>query len=152
MKRTRSDSAESAVKAMTAAALPPLAVPAHVQITEDAKPFWAGIIRARSRDEWIEVDLVIGAQLAQCQADIDAQAKLLREEGSVVVNERGTQVMNPRHSVVEALARREMAIMRTLRFGGKPAGDPRSKAGARKIERESARLRDELSEDPLLAS
>ena len=153
MKRTRSDSTESMVKALVSSAQQPLDIPKHVEITDLAKPFWDGIIHSRARDEWTEVDLVVGAQLAQCQADLNSESQVLRREGSVVTNARGTDIMNPRHSVVEALARREMALMRALRMGGRTvADDPRSKAGARKIERESRQLRDELAEDELLAS
>jgi hypothetical protein len=82
-------------------------------------------------------------------ADEDAE---LRIEGKVVKNDKGTQIMNPRTTVLEQLARREMALMRTLRMGGRIAGDSRDMAGARKIERQSKKLREELEEDDLLAS
>ena len=151
LKRTRSDSAQSAVSAMVAAAQPILPVPKHVTITDDAILYWNAIICARSRDEWTDVDLIVGAQLAQCQADFNTESITLRDEGSVITNARGTDVMNPRHSVVEGLARREMALMRALRMGGKVVEDPRSKAGARKIEQESRKLREDLTKDDLLA-
>jgi hypothetical protein len=111
-------------------------------------------VRARARDEWLEVDLVVAAQLAQCQADIAEEDAALRSEGRVIKNERGTPVMNPRTTVLEQLARREMALMRTLRMGGRIAGDARDEAGKRKIEHQSRRLRGELEEedDGLLAT
>jgi hypothetical protein len=95
-KRARSDSASSAVKAMVNAAKPDIEVPAWVTLTESAKPFWVGVVRARARDEWQEVDLVVAAQLAQCQADIAEEDEALRVEGRVIKNDRGTPVMNPR--------------------------------------------------------
>jgi hypothetical protein len=153
-KRTRADSAASAVKAMVDAAKPDIAIPDYVSITESAKPFWAGVVRARARGEWIDVDLVVAAQLAQCQADIAEEDESLRLEGRVIKNDRGTPVMNPRTTVLEQLARREMALMRTLRMGGRVAGDSRDEAGKRKIEQQSRRLRGELEEedDGLLAT
>lgn len=152
-KRIRSDSAASAVKAMVDASKEELQPPPHVVLTDSAKPYWTGVIRARARDEWIEVDLVVAAQLAQCQADIAEEDASLREEGKVIKNDRGTPVMNPRTTVMEQLARREMALMRTLRMGGKIIGDdPRSKAGERMIERQSRKLKNEIEEDELLAS
>ena len=153
-KRTRADSAASAVKAMVDAAQPDIGVPDYVTLTASALPFWAGVVRARTRDEWIDVDLVVAAQLAQCQADIAEEDQALRVEGRVIKNERGTPVMNPRTTVMEQLARREMALMRTLRMGGRVAGDSRDEAGKRKIERESRKLRGELEEedDGLLAT
>lgn len=108
-------------------------------------------MRARARDEWTDADLVVAAQLARCQRDIEAESETLDAEGTVVANERGTPVCNPRVSVLEQLARREMALMRTLRMGGRVAGDTRDQSGQRKIQRQSERIRDELEEDELLA-
>jgi hypothetical protein len=126
--------------------------PAHVTLTDAAMKFWPGVVRARARDEWTDADLVVAAQLAQCQADIEKESVALRTEGSVIENQRGTPVMNPRTTVLEQLARREMALMRTLRMGGRVAGDARDQAEKRKIERQSAKVREELEEDDLLAS
>jgi hypothetical protein len=152
-KRARADSAASAVKAMVDAALPDIEVPAWVTLTESAKPFWIGVVRARARDEWQDVDLVVAAQLAQCQADIAEEDDALRKEGRVIPNERGTMVMNPRTTVLEQLARREMALMRTLRMGGRVAGDQRDDLGKRKLERGARKAKEQVEEedDGLLA-
>jgi hypothetical protein len=126
--------------------------PAHVVMTDAAMPYWNDVIRARARDEWTELDLVIGAQLANCMAVFAEQEAELRIEGTIIKNDRGTLVMNPRTTVLERLASREMALMRTLRMGGKVAGDPRDELGKRSIQRQSAKIREELEEDDLLAS
>jgi hypothetical protein len=150
-KRTRSDSAASAVKGMLNAALGDLRPPAHVKLRDGDQVFWVGVVRARARDEWTETDLVVAGQLARCLHDIEKEQVLLDSEGTVVTNEKGTQIVNPRVSVLEQFARREMALMRTLRMGGKvPGEDPRSQAGARKVERQSRKVKDELR-DELLA-
>lgn len=151
MKRTRATSAASAVKAMLDAAQAPIEAPAHVRLRDGDAPFWQGIMRARARDEWIDADLVVAGQLARCQADVEAQQVLLDAEGAVVANERGTMVMNARVTVLEQLARREMALMRTLRMGGRVAGDTRNEAGRRKIQRQSEKVRAEIEADELLA-
>lgn len=150
-KRSRADSTSSVIKAMSDAAMGELNPPEHITLTESAIPFWKGIVRARARDEWLDVDLVVAGQLAQCQADISHQDVLLRAEGSIVTNERGTQIMNPRATLMENLARREMALMRTLRMGGRVSGDARDDAKRRKIQNESEKLRAELEDDELLA-
>jgi len=59
--------------------------------------------------------------------------------------------MNPRVTVMEQLTRREMALMRTLRMGGRIAGDMRDNVGSRMIERKSREIRSELVDDGLLA-
>ena len=151
MKRTRSDSAASALKAMVNAAMPPLPLPSHVQLREADYPFWDGVLRARARDEWTEADLVVAAQLARCQADIEREQQLLNDEGSVFENGKGTQIMNPRVTVMEQLSRREMALMRTLRMGGRIAGDARDQSGKRALERKASQIRVELQDDGLLA-
>jgi hypothetical protein len=150
-KKNRADSATSAVKAMVDASKDLIQVPAHVTLREGDHPFWTGVLCARARDEWTDTDLVVAAQLARCQRDIESQQVWLDEEGAVIPNDRGTMVMNPRVSVMEQLARREMALMRTLQMGGRVAGDARDKAPGRKIEQQSRKLRKELEEDPLLA-
>lgn len=153
MKRTPATSPEGAVKAMVDAAKGPPEVPAHVRLRDEDRPFWDGILRARARDEWIEVDLVVAAQLARCQRDIEVESETLHNEDTVLLNARGTQVMNPRITVLEQLARREMALMRSLRMGGRAVGDPQIEAGRRKAQRQAEGVRKGLEEeeDELLA-
>jgi hypothetical protein len=152
-RKPRSDSAASAIDAMVNASKPLPDIPAHVRLDKRHLPFWDGIIRARARSEWIETDLVVAAQLARTQYDIEKESETLESEGSVIENARGTPVMNPRHAVLEQLARREMALMRALRITGAAAGiDPRDLAKQRNLERQSRDTKDELLEDDLLAS
>lgn len=136
---------------MVGAAKGPLECPAHARLRESDRPFWDGIVRARARDEWTEADLVVAAQLARCQCDIEAESLTLEGEGTVTTNDRGTPVVNPRVAVLEQLARREMALMRTLRLGGAGAGEARHVVARRKTERQARAVRDELEADALLA-
>jgi hypothetical protein len=150
-KKAPSNTAASVVAAMVNASKPDLEPASHTPLREEAKRFWRGIVRARAREEWIEVDLVVAAQLAECQACIEEESVALRLEGTVLKNDRGTLVANPRCSVLEALARREMALMRTLRMGGRVAGDARDQAGARSAERVARKTKAEVEEEELLA-
>lgn len=150
MKRTRSTSAASAVKAMLDASMGTIQPPTHVKLREGDQVFWDGVVRARARDEWTETDLVVAGQLARCLHDIEKEQVMLDDEGTVVHNDKGTQIVNPRVSVLEQFARREMALMRTLRMGGRIAGDARDESGARKVERQSRKIKDEM-QDELLA-
>jgi hypothetical protein len=150
-KRNRADSASSAVKAMLNAAKDTIQVPAHVKLRDGDMVFWDGVVRARARDEWMETDLVVAGQLARCLHDIEDEQAALDIEGTVIKNDKGTPVVNPRVSVLEQFARREMALMRTLRMGGRVAGAARDEAPGRKIERQSREIRKELEDDELLA-
>ena len=152
-RKTRSDSAAAAIEAMVNAASPLPNIPNHVRLNESHLPFWEGILRARAKSEWIETDLVVAAQLARTQYDIEKESFELEAEGSVIENARGTPVMNPRHAVLEQLARREMALMRSLRIAGAATGvDTRDLVKKRALERESRSTMAELQEDDLLAS
>jgi hypothetical protein len=130
----------------------PPEVPKHVRLRDDDKPFWDGILRARARDEWTDVDLVVAAQLARCQRDIETESALLEQEGTTTTNARSTPVMNPRVTVLEQLARREMALMRSLRMAGRTVGDPAIEAGRRHAQHRAEKLNEELRDEELLAA
>lgn len=152
-KKAPTNTVDSVIKAMANAAAPEFDPPAHVRVREKDRPFWSSIMASRARDEWSKTDFVVAAQLARCQADIETESVALDIEGSVVENFRGTMVMNPRHSVLEQLARRELALMRTLCLTGvasRPAKEDLLKA--RKAERTAAGVRNEIEDEDLLAS
>lgn len=151
-RKQRSDSAQAAINAAIAAASPLPELPSHVRLREQDHPFWDNILKARAREEWTNSDLVVAAQLARCMADIESESLKLDVEGSVLENQRGTPVMNPRHSVLEQLARREMALMRSLQMIGSAKGDKRDVENARKLQNQAAMARDEVTQDDLLAS
>ncbi len=152
-KKAPSNTVDSILKAAANAAAPVFDPPEHVRLREGDKPFWTAIITSRARDEWSKTDFVVAAQLARCQADIEKESQMLEYEGSVIENARGTMVMNPRHSVLEQLARRELALMRSLCLTGvmsRPAKEDLVKA--RKNERKAGAMRDEIEDEDLLAS
>jgi hypothetical protein len=151
MKRTKATTAAAAIEDAMNAVLGPPECPAHVTLRPRDLPFWDGVVRARARDEWIDADLVVGAQLARCQADIEVESALLDDEGTVVRNDRGTQIANPRVSVLEQLSRRELALMRTLRLGGAAAGEARHVIARRKTAREAEKAHAQLADEDLLA-
>jgi hypothetical protein len=96
--------------------------------------------------------LAVAAQLARTQADIEREQVLVDAEGSVIANDRGTPIANPRFAVLEQLARREMALMRTLRMGGRVSGDARDSVKRVKVQREAEKVRGELADEDLLAT
>ena len=135
---------------MVAASLPPLEPPEHVTLRAQDRPFWAAIMRSRARAEWSETDMVVAAQLARCQADIESESARLDVEGAVVENQRGTQIMNPRHSVLEQLARKELALMRAITLVVATRG--RDQAATRRTEQAARVANETLAGEDLLAS
>lgn len=149
--RLRSDTVSAAVDAMVSVSKGPPPIPAHVRLRDEDRPFWDGIIGSRAREEWSPADLVVAAQLARCQYDIEVESAALERESAVIENQRGTQVMNPRVTVLEQLARRQMAFMRALRMAGVPAGEGRLEANKRKAQRQAGEVFRELEGEDLLA-
>ena len=150
-RKPRSDSAAAALRAAVNAASPLPDPPKFVRMRDGDAPFWNAIVRARSKDEWSSADLVIAAQLARAQADIERESIQLEAEGSVVENARGTQVMNPRVTVLEQLARREMALMRTLQMGGSAKGRKEDVLKKRSLEDQARSAKESLIDEDLLA-
>lgn len=152
-RKSRSDSASAAIEAAKNAALPDLQPPAHVVLSSGAEPYFRDIVRARARDEWNDFQLTVAAQMAECMAEQVEEAGHLALEGKVVMNAKGTQVANPRVSILEQLARRQMALARSLQMIGRAVGDPRAPTNKRKLENSARAARDEAleEEDDLLA-
>lgn len=110
-RRKRSDSVESQVNAATTPLPDP---PESVEMQDDALAVFYDIVRARDVTAWTQVDLHHAANLAICLADIESERRVLRHEGNVIMNARGTPVQNPRHQVIETLSRRSVALSRML--------------------------------------
>lgn len=114
MKRQRSDSTTAAVKAAQNAAAGTIEPPAHVTLRDGDLPFWESVVCARARDSWNSSDLENAANLARCKADIERLQAEITAEGDVIVNDRGTQIVNPKHALLETLSRRCLALSRML--------------------------------------
>lgn len=144
-RQARSDSADAAIAAAKAAASPGLRPPAHVQLSASAEPYFADIVRARARDEWNPHQLTIAAQMAECMAEQEEVRAEIALEGRVVTNAKGTQVANPLVGISEALARRQMALGRSLQMIGRALGDPRQPGNKRKLEKTARELAGEVA-------
>lgn len=151
-RKPRSDSALMAITAMVNAGSPLPEPPKHVRLLAEHQPFWEAILRARTREEWTSTDLVVAAQLARVQYDIERESEALEAEGTVLKNDRGTPVANPRAVVLERFAARQMALMRALLMAGTAKGDKRDFDKARSIQRQAEEARASLAGDELLAT
>lgn len=152
-RQARSDSASAAIQAAKNAASSELRPPAHVQLSASAEPYFADIVRARARDEWNEHQLTIAAQLAECMAEqVEVGGELL-VAGRVVENAKGTLVANPLVGILEQLARRQMALGRSLQMIGRAIGDPRANINKRRTEKGARDARQDVLDeaDDLLA-
>lgn len=150
-KRARSDSAASAVKAAQAVAAGVIEPPTHVKLRDGDRPFWESLVRARARDTWNTADLENCANLARCKADIERITAEIESEGDIVVNERGTQIVNPKHALLETLTRRNMALSRMLHVHAEASvGKSEDAAKALATEKKAAQAQDKAKSDASL--
>ena len=151
MPRAQARSTAAAAEAFQAAAKGLPGVPSHIHLRAGDLKFWRDIVAARARHEWTPVTLAVAAQLARCQHDIEVETLTLQAEGTVISTSRGV-ITNPRAAVVEMLARRQLAILRSLGLGGRAGmADPRSQAASRSLQRAADDLHEQFDADDLLA-
>lgn len=142
-RRQRIDSATAAVKVMQSATRE-LAPPSHVRFGEEDWPFWHSVIAEFARSEWTEHQLELAAMLARAMADLEREQYELRREGSVLVNERGTPVVNPRKSVVQMTAAAILSMRRSLSLHARAQGGER-----RDVEKRRAMAKGIEADNPL---
>ena len=139
-------SIEQTIKLIGDVAKGPPDPPAHVKLRPGDMPFWDGIIAQRARDDWTEVDLVVAAQLARTQADIETESRMADD------GEMRTKILLERVVILDKLSNREMALIRTLRLAG--LGNASDVKERRRLERQAESLAAESADtedDRLLA-
>lgn len=126
--------------------------PAHISMPPEALPFWHSIVRARDYTSWTEIDLEHAANLACCQCDLNRLREEVRIEGDVIQNQRGTPIMNPKHSLIEVLSRRAVALSRLLQVHAQATvGESRDASRRLKNQREVEAHKAALEDDALIA-
>jgi len=119
--------------------------PPHITIRPGDLPFWQMVVRARDYASWTEIDLGIAANLTRCLADIETVQKEITNDGNTVVNGRGTDVVNPKHALLETLTRRSVALCRMLHVHAEATvGESRHQKKRSQKQRETAA--DQLSD------
>ena len=113
MPRKRTGTTQNEVAAMKNAQLA-IEPPEHCDLHEGAERFYNAIIKSRDLSMWNDVDVARAVLLANYQADLKAESATLKKEGSVVINERGTPIMNPRFNIVNTLTRLEISLAKAL--------------------------------------
>lgn len=109
--------------------------PEHVRLRDGDLPFWKGIIAGRPKSDWDIADLEMAANLARCKADIERLQTEIDQEGDVVLNLKGTQIVNPKHTLLETLTRRAVALSRMLHVHPEAkVGESRESAKRKKAE------------------
>ena len=147
-RRQRIDSASAAVKVMRGA-LRELQPPSHVRMGDEDWPFWHSVIAEFARSEWTEHQLELAAMLARTMADMEREQFELRQEGSVMVTEKGTPVVNPRKSVVQMFAGTILSMRRSLSLHARAQGGEARDVGKRRGQSKDIEAGNPLEDDML---
>jgi hypothetical protein len=99
--------------------------PSNVPLELMDLPFWHSIIDAKAKVEWTSHDLEVAAILARTMGQLEKEQKLLRDEGTVIVTERGQPMANPRVAVVHGLHAQVKGYRQSLAIHGRASGEAR---------------------------
>ena len=110
----------------------------HLHMPDHAKPFLESILA--NRVEWNDSDLAKAYNLARAQADIERISREIEVEGDTLVNEKGTQIVNPKHALLETLTRREIALSKIVHVHAEATlGRARDSLGAKGRKEQAAK-------------
>jgi len=126
--------------------------PACVRLEEHHMGFWQYVTEARA--EWTNIDLVHAANLARCLYDIEYETALLAKEGSVIMGGKNgiTAVMNPRHTVLEQLSRRSVAVSSKIQVhAAATVGEAKLGKGKNTAKRQAMQAMEDVEDDDLIA-
>ena len=150
-KRLRVDNASGATKAHQAASTAPPPIPPHIHLRPQEIPFWNDILRARALDEWGRIELVLAAQLARTQAEIEEGARLIHSGDREQMETKGYPSVRAVRSNISTLLMQQINLMRSLRIVGNVVGDPTQEIPRRKAEREAEQTINRLKQGARMA-
>jgi hypothetical protein len=147
-RRQRIDSATGAVRVMSQAAKP-ISPPSNVPLEAQDMGFFASVLAEFARSEWTAHQLEIAAMLARTMADLEREQRELRGEGSVLVTEKGTPVVNPRKTVVQMHAASILSFRRSLSLHARAQGGEARDVGKRRGQARGLEANNPLDDDLL---
>ena len=148
--RTDKNSTTAAVAGFQGA-IEPIPMPEGVTLRSgEEHVIWNQFTRARAREDWRDMDLLLLAKVVRLEADIRKHQGTLDRTSVLIENNRGTVIPNPLLSVVDTLERRQMAVIRSMSLN-QTASDPRTINGAAKTEGKAFDLLRDLGASGLIA-
>lgn len=143
---------DAATAVMVAAAAGMPMPPSHIRMSDDDMRYWPEIVAEFSALEWTPHALSVAALLSRNMHDAEREQWQLRGEGSVIMNERGTPVCNPRRQAVALATQAVLALRRTLSLHARAKqGEARDVAKTRGVAHQHAEaspLHDDLIARP----
>jgi hypothetical protein len=126
-------------------------LPEGVELRSDLEiTIWSQFTRARAREDWREMDLILLAKVVRMEADIRQHQETLDRSGVLIQNKRGTLVVNPLLAVIDTLERRQLSVIRSMSLN-QLASDPRTVNGAAKNEMQAREVIRDVGIEGLIA-
>lgn len=148
--RTDKNSVTAAVDGFRGA-IDSVPLPQGVELRSDEElVIWEQFTRARTREDWRDMDLILLAKVVRMESDIRKHQDTLDRSGVLIQNKRGTFVPNPLISVIDTLERRQLAVIRSMSLN-QMASDPRTINGAAQNASHSRSVVNFLAGDDLIA-
>ena len=82
--------------------------------SEDEMVIWGQSTRARAREDWRDMDLLLLAKVVRMEADIRQHQAAVEEQGVIIENQRGTPIPNPLLAIIDTVERRQLAVIRSM--------------------------------------
>ena len=82
--------------------------------SEDEMVIWDQFTRARAREDWRDMDLLLLAKVVRMEADIRQHQAAVEAQGVIIENQRGTPIPNPLLAIIDTVERRQLAVIRSM--------------------------------------
>ena len=82
--------------------------------SEDEMVIWGQFTRARAREDWRDMDLLLLAKVVRMEADIRQHQAAVEAQGVIIENQRGTPIPNPLLAIIDTVERRQLAVIRSI--------------------------------------
>ena len=126
-------------------------LPQGVDLRSDEEMvIWDQFTRARAREDWRDMDLLLLAKVVRMESDIRKHQETLDKSGVLIQNKRGTLIPNPLLAVIDTLERRQMAIIRSMSLN-QMHSDPRTINAAARATVDAQSTMQSFSDDDLIA-
>ena len=126
-------------------------LPQGVDLRSDEElVIWDQFTRARAREDWRDMDLLLLAKVVRMEADLREYQSQVEAHGTIIENQRGTPIPNPLLSIIDTVERRQLAVIRSMSLN-QQASDPRTLNGSAKNASKARAAVDDASEGGLIA-
>jgi hypothetical protein len=123
--RSDKNSVTAAVETFSGA-MSSVPLPEGIELRTDLeRVIWDQFSRARAREDWRDMDLLLLAKVVRMEADIRRHQETLDRSGVLIKNKRETLVANPLLAVIDTLERRQLAVIRSMSLN-QMHSDPRT--------------------------